>query len=594
MPVFAGLAAALAPLTLLIWNRDWFFTPVGYIDPWTYLGFFNFYGNPHYLPHLYKLARLPWILSGWLIYHLFPPLAAAYVLHGTFLALAVGGMFATVYLAFDDLLVASAAALVLGFLTPFHGSGGWEYHNTGAGAFYLVGTALLQWAIVAPRWRGRAMALWGAAFGLTVHSNIAFINLFPVLTVHYCASVWYAEGRSRGAATYLLPFVYAALAAIGVTALLSVINVAVGRGPWFFLSLLEITLRDVGDAKFQARWWLPWSVRWLKPEFAYLAVPAATAIAGAIALSFQRPRASARRLAALLFISEQVFLVLLWVIWQTFGQTAFQPDYFAYPLLPPSVLAIAGMLFLGAYRPQGTRGLPVVVIGWAFLSIALALLNEDAIFQLSPAMARVWLLVPMGLILGGLLLHGALRGTMAAWLIFFGLFAVANAAAVPYGFAIANAADYPHGAPSPYRVNDNCRLQPAFYMTIMNAARALGAADPGLHKERLWFDQKELLRPLSGCDIEMRSVAYSLAGVIWDSLAGLYPAPPLDRIPKQDLVAAGRNGFLVVVPTNRPQTIAQLTARFAGAGVAITSIERTAVGAPPVKLELYLLRAATR
>jgi hypothetical protein len=576
-PVFAGLAAAIAPFTLLIWNHDWFFTPVGYIDPWTYLGFFDFYANPHYLPHLYKLARLPWILSGWLIFHLFSPLAAAYILHGAFLALAVGAMFATAWLALDDLLVAFATALILGFLTSFHGSGGWEYHNTGAGTFYLVSTALLQWAIAAPRWRGRAMAAWGAAFALTIHSNITFINLLPVLVIHYCASIGYAEGRARGATTYLLPFFYAAAAAIGITALLSAINVAVGRGPWFFLPLLEITLRYVSNAKFQAAWWLPWSAGWLKPPFAYLAVPAATAIAGAIVLAFERTCSSARRLVALLFISEQVFLVLLWVLWQTLGQTALSPDYFAFPLIPPSVLAIAGILFLGTPRPQGMPRLPIALIGGAFLSVALALINEGAIVRQLPGMAYTWLLVPTGLILAGLLLYRGLPSGRAAWLIFFALFAVANAA-IPYRI------------PSPYRADGRCRLRPALYETIVNTTTALAAVDPGLAKARLWFDEKELMKPLPGCNIAMPSVAYSIGGVVWDYLTRPFPVPPVDRIPEEDLVAAGQNGFLVVVPTNRPQTIAHLETRFAGAGVAITSIERAAVGAAPIKLDLYLLQ----
>ncbi|MGH7121158.1 MAG: hypothetical protein ACREFP_19575, partial [Acetobacteraceae bacterium] len=101
--------------------------------------------------------------------------------------------------------------------------------------------------------------------------------------------------------------------------------------------------------------------------------------------------------------------------------------------------------------------------------------------------------------------------------------------------------------------------------------------------------QKEVLKPLPGCNIAMPSVAYSIGGVVSEYLAGAFPVPSLDRIPKQDLIDAGRNGFLVVVPTNRPDTVARLAARFADAGVAVTEIQRYTIGAAPIKLSLYLI-----
>src|SRR5262249_40993675 len=85
------LAACASPLLMLFGSRDWLLTPVFYIDPWAYVAFFDHYGNPRYLAGHYKLARLPWILAGWVVHHVIPGVTGAYVLHAIFL---VAGGFA--------------------------------------------------------------------------------------------------------------------------------------------------------------------------------------------------------------------------------------------------------------------------------------------------------------------------------------------------------------------------------------------------------------------------------------------------------------------------------------------------------------------
>src|SRR4030095_15008047 len=77
-----GAIVACAPLILLTFNRDWFLTRENVLDSWQYVGLFQQYFNPSYAHGAYKLARLPWILTGSLTYWLLPPLAAARVPHG--------------------------------------------------------------------------------------------------------------------------------------------------------------------------------------------------------------------------------------------------------------------------------------------------------------------------------------------------------------------------------------------------------------------------------------------------------------------------------------------------------------------------------
>ncbi|MGH7225988.1 MAG: hypothetical protein ACRELF_22445 [Gemmataceae bacterium] len=193
----------------------------------------------------------------------------------------------------------------------------------------------------------------------------------------------------------------------------------------------------------------------------------------------------------------------------------------------------------------------------------------------------MWLLVPAGLTLAAFLLYRALPSGGAAWLAFFAFFAVANAAV-------------PDLTPSPFNVGVRRGLTPALYITVVNSLRAVGAADPDLANARLWFDEKEIISLSPGRDVAMGNVAYPFGGFVWDYLAEPSPLPSVDRIPDADLVWAGQHRLLVIVPTNRPQTITELAARFAAAGGTIKRIERVAVGVPPFKLELYLLQVGIR
>ena len=89
--IAAALLASCSSLALIAFNTDWLLTPELWLDAWHYVGFFREYMNPDYSPEAYKLARLPWILAGYLTHSLLPPLQAAYVLHDNLCRDAVGG-----------------------------------------------------------------------------------------------------------------------------------------------------------------------------------------------------------------------------------------------------------------------------------------------------------------------------------------------------------------------------------------------------------------------------------------------------------------------------------------------------------------------
>src|SRR3954470_8650363 len=96
--IAAACLVCAAPLALLLFTTDWILTPISYIDPWHYVGFFHLYDVPGFSRGAYKLARLPWILIGWLVHQMLPSFAAAIVLHAVFLVAATTGMFALAWL----------------------------------------------------------------------------------------------------------------------------------------------------------------------------------------------------------------------------------------------------------------------------------------------------------------------------------------------------------------------------------------------------------------------------------------------------------------------------------------------------------------
>ena len=79
------------PFILLLANNGWIF-PNAYIaifDDWIYLGYFlNFaqyvklFDQPWDM--IYFGSRLPWILPGYALYHIFSPKLANYILHLSF------------------------------------------------------------------------------------------------------------------------------------------------------------------------------------------------------------------------------------------------------------------------------------------------------------------------------------------------------------------------------------------------------------------------------------------------------------------------------------------------------------------------------
>src|SRR5262249_28015170 len=154
----------------------------------------------------YKTSRLPWILPGFVSYHVFGPLIGQYVLQMTFLSAAVLLLYFGVRIAFERDIALVTAAILLTY-SYFHGpigfaSGGWSYHNTAAITYYFGTFYCLMRAVRTQRGYGAAVG-GGVCAALCLFTTLFMAPFVGVVTLVTLAS----HGPLRNAVRLLPAFV---------------------------------------------------------------------------------------------------------------------------------------------------------------------------------------------------------------------------------------------------------------------------------------------------------------------------------------------------------------------------------------------------
>ena len=555
-PVVVGLIATFAPLGLLLSNTDWFLTREGYLDPWNYVGLFQQYLDPDYLPEDYKLARLPWILAGALVANVGTPVTAAYVLHGAFLSATSCALFVGLYALLQRPALAGVVSLAFGFYTHAHGSGGWDYHNTGAGAFFVATFALLALPAATEGMRVMLVAA-GAMAALAVHTNVTLVNFLPALIfVHMQVVKLRTAGRSSPGLVERLG--WGLLGGLLVTSLLGLVNWWVGRDFLFFGRLLSIVLRFVSDTSNVEMFHQPWSSGWLFTA-RYLALPGAVFLAGVVFMVADRAgRTSSDRIAGAL-VTQHVVMVLVWIAWQTAGQLALDWDYFAYVLIPGCFIAIGGLL---------SRGWPEwCERHWLITMVAsMVLIGGFLVVESIPAVRLTAAATASNIFLWGSLV------LLVPFLVYRWRPSLISAALVVVTFAVGNRLVAP--GRSDYFAADTCKVQPTVYGAIVDAATWLMTeADPLYTRARIWFDEEEIVQPLENCRVRLGHMANSIATMASVSyVARAFPLAGLDALPDGAVTALTGDRILVII-SNSPAPLEAWTRRIAAMGLTHAEIQ---------------------
>jgi hypothetical protein len=228
------LILLLLPWLLVLSNDIWMFDLHLYIDPWLYLGFFlrlkqyltSFGGETYYA------TRLPLLLPGHVIFNLFPPLVAQYVLH-------IGFYYAAVLSLYTLLkhLLSQRVALLTSVMMGCYGWFLWaissNYPDSSGLTYYSLTLLMVVLAALSARWR-LFTVLSGVFCALTIFSNLTWISLTPPLLFLY---VWLNRLHRKHAIAPSIGFAF--LGVIGMTAILALINFLLNQKWLFFLPSLN-------------------------------------------------------------------------------------------------------------------------------------------------------------------------------------------------------------------------------------------------------------------------------------------------------------------------------------------------------------------
>jgi hypothetical protein len=329
----------ILPALVLLPNTSYIYSPPGMLDPWVYYGYMrNFIAFKGGLfPGTYYGSRLSWLLPGFAINRIFPPVAANYILHLAVFYTAVFAAYALVKRMMGR-RAALLTAILLGFTPAFWAAAGWDYVDGSGIAYCLLAMALTAAAAAHPRNRLLLTAA-GAAYACLIYSNIVWLVFSPVFPALYAWQRPFANRRlAAGLASFVLWF--AAGWAI-VTTVLGAINYFVEGSFWFYAPSVLFSISTMGGPN-------PWKAKdysWVRTAY-WLALPAiGCTISGIVCARrvFAKTRPPDR--ATVFFAVNLLYSAGILVLMEARGRPALQLYYYASYLIPGTTLLLGAALF---------------------------------------------------------------------------------------------------------------------------------------------------------------------------------------------------------------------------------------------------------
>ena len=377
----------LAPVVVLLGNPLLFNQP-GYIDPWIYHFFFRHLAAlKHLFPATYYGSRLGWLLPGYLVYHVFPPLLASYVLH---LGVAYTALFSEYFIlrALIHRRAALLGALLLSAYPYFWDAVGWDYVDGAGIAYYLLALALLIYA--ASSRKAWALFAAGAACAGMVYTNVFTVIFCPTFPAAY---LFFGGSRTlkqwfRALLRFTIRF---GAAIVAVTAFCGVINYFLDGHLWFYGPSVAYMNMSVGAVS-------PWkepNYSWLQHDY-WLLFPALAAMPAALTFVLKAFRRPLRFERALYFLAVVYFYSVGLMIWlEMRGRSLFEFRYYVSYLIPMAALV------LGAVAFRNLDQLRIASFRWT-VAAALAFFSAWAHYHTKmfpPSLPQAWPVAAAGIIL---------------------------------------------------------------------------------------------------------------------------------------------------------------------------------------------------
>jgi hypothetical protein len=563
----------LAPIVLLAAGNDGFaFDPAGYLDSFTYIGYFW-----HYPEHLwifddnnnYKISRLPWILPGYVLHTLTGPTAASFLL--AYLSMAIGA--AALYLISRDGFHDRGSGAVVGIAwaccTWAHGNGGWNYHVLMATGYYLMGCwFILRAAQTGSRWNGVVAGVFLAA---AVHTHLFLVIFAPLVAALYVAALPPQVGwLSRTGVAALQSIAGGVL----LTVVLSAINAGTGGAWQFFMPQIDQALKLTNPD--YDHWWIGNASQWL-PQARYLVLPLAMMAAG-LTVPFRNRAEPDRRLSLTLVASAWVAFGLMCYFQFGRRQTTLDYSYMAFAMYPPAFMSLCAVL---ADPVRNTRAAAIAagLSSAAILGALLLLLPEplpavmDAISHSAGLTQPGWIVAPLVISLLGASAMLAVRASYR--LVAFAMW-----------FSIVNAWIAP--APTSYGIG-TAGYQRSMLLTFREADRVTTELDPTLIGIKYWLSE-EIVRTAGG-EIPSRYIFDSfLSSRAWliNLLGRKSPSPSIDQLTLADLDRGVCIGILSTGETGHLQQ--QMKAHFERLGRPLREVANRRFEADAFSFALAVLK----
>ncbi|MEP7288187.1 MAG: glycosyltransferase family 39 protein [Chloroflexota bacterium] len=485
------LAIMLLPISLLILDSRWAYSPLGFIDGWVYNAYFR--DLPQILkdfPLLYYGTRLPWIIPGYVIYHFFPPLIANGVLHLLVYTVNTVSLYLIVRMVFNR-RIAFVAALLMGSYSYFLTSIGWDYIDAVLLAYFLLALLCLTWSA---RSGYLGIGLAGIACAACIYTNLYAVLLVPPLVVYFFFQ------RDRRHNLMLSGLVFGLGMAV-LTVILGLVNMVMGGEFLFFMPSVVVA----GDA---SKVILSDPVLYWMIHASWLAFPLTGLITSIIFLLRRKVWLAARENRCIvLFPALLIFACCLFLSNLVIGRPVpFEFPYYTSLLIPLVFLAFSAQLFI--YTQDATDS------AWWGIAIAAAviLVLPYGLNALGDQGFPYWKIIPIlpGLLccLGAFIVFTRDASITTKMVFFFALVSLANFTiypdrllpftthntvdgfnAVDISFAAMKNVDAHNGLYIWYRFNDPLRpvYVSAAIMPIMIADGRVSDNFPELTSQRLGF-----------------------------------------------------------------------------------------------------------
>ncbi len=459
--------AVLVLLTpcLVLWHWDnALYTPPFYADPWFYLGYFrNLVEFKRDLFYAYYYgSRLSWILPGFLLHSVLPPLVANLILHLAVQLTATLSFFHILRIA-TGIRSAFLATLVFSVQPWLWVATGWDYPDGAGIAYCLLAIALFTQSAARPanRW---SLAGAGAALAAMVYSHIFLGTLSPLLLLSYVTLAWVWHRTSLFESIRSL-FIWAGAGFALVTAAFCGINYFLDGRFWFYGPSVARAISMAKDFQFTRAIWINHAlVEWLWPGVA----GCITAIV--LILSYVKSASSRRKPVDLLFSAQLLLAVAYMLYLQSRGTTVLGHYPYASYLLP-FVFLVTGVSFWPAAGTMSFRTFALICTIAAITFAALWYNPHGSLLPATPAAQRIAIVLSACALAVALMLRERTAGTFLAVAGFAAFTAVSLAQTVNLG-----GLDL-HG-------------NRAQYQRVLHASDRIDAVRK--HRPvRFWFDSKE-------------------------------------------------------------------------------------------------------